>query len=60
MTTKELLELFNQFISNDFEHHVAENRADFKSLRRVGVWTLITLVGGLLGLVGTLLAILLV
>ena len=59
MTTKELLELFNKFIVNDFEHHCEENRADFKGLRKVGVWTLITLVAGLLGLVTALICMVL-
>ena len=50
MTVKELLEIFNQFISNDFNHL----RAKVDSNAKTTVKFFISLIIGLLGIIGGL------
>lgn len=59
MTVKELLELLNRFIDNDFAHHVKKQEDDMAGFRKSQARLFLTLLAGLLSIVSGLLILIL-
>lgn len=59
MTANEVYKVVLNFINNDFAHHVEKQDEDVRSYRRSITWLFITMIAGMLGIIGTLIALVL-
>jgi len=55
LTANEVYKRLIHFIENEFAHSVARQDKDIGNLRKTQIWLFVTIVGGLLSIVGGLL-----